>query len=112
MIFSVKERLVLGVILQKKMFGNVTALKQMRHFREDLSFSKEEFEILEMKEEGGPEGLIRWNQEAEELIKKEIEVNEIIKQMVIRTLQELNRQDQIHEDWLDVFDRFVNPEKS
>lgn len=110
MIFSVKERLILGVILQKKMFGNVTALKQMRAFREELSFSSKEFETLNIQEEEGLGGLIRWDPEAEEKVKKDIKVNEVVKQMIVKTLQELNRQDQIHEDWVDVFEKFVTPE--
>lgn len=104
MVFTIKDRIILGCILgARKQLANVTSLKIIRQFREDLSFSEEEHSKLNLSETS--DGVIKWDETAE--FTKEMEVSDVVTVYIRRLLLDLNREEKIHEDWLELYDRFV-----
>jgi hypothetical protein len=104
---SVKERLVLSTILREKQVSDVVTIKIIRKLREELSFSEEEVKSLDIQVEE-ESGFVKWDDKAEK--PKDVEIGEVATQIIKRMLQRLNKEGRIHEDWLEVYEKFVGSE--
>lgn len=100
MLLSVKERIVISNILPKQSsfmdYGILQDLKQ------DLSFSEDERERMEMKQDGD---YVIWNQEKEE--KKNIKIGKRGIEIIISSLKRLDEENKIDNHNADVYKRFV-----
>lgn len=97
---SVADRLLLLNILPKE--GSLTTIKLMRELREELSFSEEENKKLGFKQEGD---MVLWNFEAD--LEKEIKISDILKDVIKKTLKELDKSEKLTEAHLGLWDMFV-----
>lgn len=102
MILSTKERLVLSMIMEPQA-GRFDALKLIRKFREDLSFSQDEIKEINLRAEDG--GSFRWDKE----IIKDVEIGEVTLNIIRKQFQKLDREERLMEDHLDLFVKFVEP---
>lgn len=111
---NVRERLILLRILPKE--GNALTLKVLRLLREDLSFSDEDLTELEFKEPGEEyiengitkivqPGQLMWKQEAD--VGKEIMMEPARKDLVVKSLKKLDREEKLTEDMLSLYEKFV-----
>jgi len=102
MILSIKERLVLSMIMEQQA-GRFDALKLIRKFREDLSFSEEEIKEINLRSEDGVG--FRWDTDKE--VQKDIPINEVVQDMIKKQFQKLDREERLMEDHLDIYGKFV-----
>jgi len=99
---SVLERLVLLNVLPRE--GTVTTVKIVRELRETLSFSEEEHAALkfERTESGGTE----WDTGGEK--DKEIDFAPRALALVVETLERMDKEQKVTEDYLSIFEKFVS----
>ena len=97
---TVVERLVLLNILPKE--GNFSTLKLVRKMREDLSFDELENKRLNFIQEGE---MVRWNESAVQI--KEIGIGEKMTDLIVETLKELDKKEQLKEDHFTLYEKFV-----
>ncbi len=102
MILSTKERLVLSMIMEPQA-GRFDALKLIRKFREDLSFSPDEIKDINLRAEEN--GSFRWDKE----ITKDVEIGEVTMNIIKKQFQKLDREERLAEDHLDLYLKFVEP---
>ncbi len=102
MILSTKERLVLSMIMEPQA-GRFDALKLIRKFREDLSFSPDEIKEINLRAEEN--GSFRWDKE----ITKDVEIGEITIGIIRKQFQKLDREERLMEDHLDLYLKFTEP---
>lgn len=104
--FSVLERLLLlNSILPER--GNITTLRLVQRFREELSFSEEEHAALKFQEEPGQP--LRWAKKAES--PKEIEFGPKIRELIATGLMAASETDQLTSQHLALCDRFLAEEE-
>lgn len=102
MILSIKERLVLNMIMEQQA-GRFDALKLIRKLREDLSFSEVEIKEINLRSEDGVG--FKWDKETA----KDIDIGEVVLNMIRKQFQKLDREERLMEDHMDIFTRFVEP---
>ena len=100
MILSIKERLVLNMIMEPQS-GRYDALKLVRKLREGLSFSEDEIKEVNLRSEDGAG--FRWDKE----IAKDIEIGEVIMGMLKKQFQKLDTEEKLQEDHMDIYSKFV-----
>lgn len=99
---SVKERLVLSMILEPQA-GRYDALKMLRKFREELSFSEDEIKAINLHPE---EGLgYKWEPKNEK--PKDIEVNDVMLNIIKKQFQKLDKEERLHESHFDLYEKFM-----
>ena len=103
MILSTKERLVLSMIMEPQA-GRFDALKLIRKFREDLSFSQDEIKEINLRAEEN--GSFRWDKE----ITKDVDIGEITMGIIKKQFQKLDREERLQEDHLDLYMKFTQGE--
>lgn len=101
--FTIKERLILLDVMPAT--GSSTTLRLQREFREALSFSEEEnlqFKIVQTGKQ------VLWDQDAEAKAEpKEIAFGPIIYGVIKKAFGKLDKEEQLQEDFLDVYDRWM-----
>lgn len=102
MILSIKERLVLNMIMEQQA-GRFDTLKLIRKLREDLSFSENEIKEINLRSEDGAG--FRWDKETQ----KDIEIGEVVINMIRKQFQKLDREERLMEDHLEIYTRFIEP---
>lgn len=100
---TVLERLLLLEYLPKE--GDYTTLKIVRRLREDLSFSEEEHQLLQFKQDAQS---LRWTPGPPP---KEIAIGGKAHDTIVAALKGLDRQGKLRQDCLDLYERFVITEK-
>jgi len=104
MILSIKERLVLSMIMEPQA-GRYDALKLVRRFREDLSFSEAEIKEVDLQSADG-QGF-KWSKE----VSKDIPINEVVQNIIKKQFEKLDREERLQEGHLDIFTKFVAKEE-
>ena len=89
---TILERLLLGGILPNQ--GSLTTLKLIRILREDLSFSVDEHQKYELREE---DGKIKWNPEFINET-KDIEINDVTKSIIKKQLRQMDKEETLTEN--------------
>lgn len=103
MILSVLERLVLLNVLPRE--GTVTTVRIVRELREALSFSEEEHERLKFRK---ADGGTQWDDEAER--DEEISIGPRAHTLIAETLEKMNSEEKLTEDYLGAWEKFVDEE--
>lgn len=98
--FSVSDRLWLLQILPKE--GNLTTLRLVRAFREDLSFLAEEHEVLKFKNEGDA---IHWDASAG--VVKEIAISEPVMKLIEASFETLDKAGKLTLETAALYERFL-----
>ncbi len=96
---NVLERIALSNILPDQ--GDVTTLKIIREFREDLSFSEDEHKELNFRQEGEK---LRW---ADNEIIKDVQAGSKMMVIIIETLERLDGGKELPASALSLYERFV-----
>ena len=107
MILNIKERLVLSMIMEPQA-GRFDALKLIRKFREELSFSEEEIKKIDLRIDEGKG--YKWDPERS--IEKDIPVGDVVLNMIKNQFLKLEREERLFEDHLDIYSRFVSTEET
>ena len=98
--FTVEERLLLLHILPKQ--GNYATLKVVREFREDLSLTEIENKELNVQLK---DGAYTWDVKA---VKPHyVEMSEMRTKMVVDALKKLDSENQLSEEFLPLYERFI-----
>jgi len=97
---SIKERLLLLNILPAE--SNFVTLKIVRKLQEDLSFSEDEIKEAQFKT---IEGKVNWNPNANVI--KDVEFGEKANDLIIESLQKLDKQNKLTLDYFDLYEKFV-----
>jgi len=105
MILSTKERLVLSMIMEPQA-GRFDALKLIRKFRENLSFSESEIKEINLRSEDGVG--YKWDKE----VQKDVEIGDVVSNMIKKQFQKLDREERLFEDHMAIYEKFVVDEKS
>ncbi len=100
---TVFDRMVLGNIMPRE--GDITCLRLIREFKEDLSFSETENKALGFKQL--EDGRTRWNPKLK--ISKNVVIGDTIRGIIVKRLKDLNKEKKLSEDHIDLYDRFVEP---
>ena len=111
----VKERIVLLNILPKE--GDFKTLKQLREFRELLSFTDEESAMLKFKN-NAETGMITWDEpgtepegdEEKKFYSREFEILPSMGAIIAEALTILNKEKKLNEDTLILYEKFVGAE--
>lgn len=101
MLFTVKERLLLLNALPCNS-GSVIFVRIIKQFRDALSFSEQEAEMLKFS---FAENQTTWEDDGTQ---KEIEVGPKVLDFIKSGLQRIDSQERVTEDLLPLFDRFVD----
>jgi len=100
---AVKERIMLLNILPKA--GDILTIKLVRELKEELSIGEAEGKTLDLKI--SDQGAIQWNAEAAEKAgDKGIEIGDTAKELIVKTLKELDKQKELSEDHILLWDKF------
>ncbi len=98
---SVLDRVSLLNILPRE--GDITSLRLVRETRENLSFSETERAELQFKT--FPTGHMKWKDNGN--IEKDIELGDTVIGMIVVALKTLNEKKELLEEYLDLYERFV-----
>ena len=98
----VHERLALFELLPRK--GNYEALKSIRVARETLSFTPEEIEFFELKQEGG---VTNWNKDKAAQRVLDAPLEEYIVKLFRKKLSEMEQKGELTEQYVSVYEKFV-----
>lgn len=104
MLLNVQERLLLLQAFTPPappMQGSFAALRLLREFKENLSFSEEEHKEIELRP---VDDKMRWNPDKAE--DKEVEVGDVVRGMIVRRFKKLSEQDALIEAHLFIADKF------
>lgn len=108
---NVKERIVLLSILPKE--GDFKTLKQLRLVREALAFNDVENHSLGFKT--APGGGVTWTEPGAvegQFYTKEVEIPSSIREIIEKTLKDLDAKKKLTEDTFVVYERFIeNPDQ-
>jgi hypothetical protein len=102
---TVKERILIPEILPEK--SNSIILKIMRKFKEELSFDAEENRVLKFKYSGDQ---VTW-EEVENIV-KDIQVSDLITELLIKSLKQMDKDNELPEKYLSLFEKFVEGESN
>lgn len=102
---SVYERLALLTVLPEK--GSYTTLKLMRTLREELSFSEEEHQTLDLQQvpDGKGGAITQWH--PDRLADKEIEIGPVMHQAIVDSLKRMDRQQTLTTEHMPLYERFM-----
>jgi len=100
MILSIKERLVLNMVMEQQA-GRFDTLKLIRKLREDLSFSEPEIKEINLRSEDGAG--FRWDKEVE----KDIPIGDVVMAAIKKQFQKLDREERLMEDHMDIYTKFM-----
>lgn len=98
MILNVPERLTILSILPKE--GDYTTLKILRELRMSLSFTEEELQEWNVRNE---EDLVKWDVNGE----AEIPIGEKATGIIVDALRKLDQRNKLEEHMMDVYDKFI-----
>jgi hypothetical protein len=108
MILSVKERLVLSMIMEQQA-GRADVLKLIRKFREDLSFSEAEIRQINLKQNDDGTGFV-WD--PDKGVEKDVPIGEVAMGVIKKQFQKLDREERLMEEHLDLYAKFVPSEET
>jgi hypothetical protein len=94
------ERLTLLSILPAE--GNFLTLKLVRELREMLSFSELENKRLSFVQDGDQ---VRWDESGD--ILKDCDIGEKMTDLIVETLEELNKKEQLKLQMFSLYEKFV-----
>ena len=97
---SIKERLVLNMIMEKQA-GRYDTLKLLRKFREDLSFTEEEIKDINLQSVDG-QGF-KWDKELD----KDVPIGDTVMGVIKNQFQKLDREERLMEDHMDLYSKFM-----
>lgn len=97
---SFMDRMLLSGLLPEK--GSLVTLKLVRELREELSPSLEEIKELGITE---ADGRINWN--ADKDTGKEINVNSVTRDMIVKTLKGMDEKEELTAQHLSLCDLFL-----
>lgn len=103
---TVGERVVLGNILPPQ--GNAATLRIIMDLGRQLSFTEEELEHYNIKNNTLPDGrtTVTWNPElAKET--KDIKIGKAARGIIVKQLKQLDSQNQLHITMLPIYEKFV-----
>ena len=100
---SVFDRVMLLNILPES--GDILTLRIVRKLREELSFTEAELAEFELTHN---DGYVQWNKE--KVRSKNVEFGAKAKKMVRDALTEKSKNKQLTEQYVEIFDRFVDEE--
>ena len=100
MILTVKERLLLLGLLQKKA-GNIVTIRLLHDLQQDLGFSDEESAALELT---STETGVRWQTANEK--PKEIKMGSATLAIIVESLKELDASNALTIELLDLYEKF------
>ena len=100
MILTVKERLLLQGLLQKRA-GNIVTIRLLHDLQQDLGFSDEESEALGLT---ATDTGVRWMTENEK--PKEIKMGSATLAIIVGTLKELDASNALTIELLDLYEKF------
>jgi len=98
---GVKERLLIGGLLPDR--GSIADLRILRELENEISFSQDEHQQLNIKNSGG---LMTWNDKGD-TDKKAIQFCDRAVALISEKLKELDKQGQLHKDFIDIWTMFV-----
>ena len=102
---TVKDRIVILGLLPKE--GDFKTLKQLREFREDLSFTDIENGSLNFKQ---TDGVINWDEvDKDKPMTVEIDVSDSMFEVVSTALKGLDEKKGLNMDLFSLYERFVEP---
>ena len=104
---AAQERITLFNMLPNA--GDITTIRALRVFKEELGLNEEESKSIGMKAEILPDGKIQtqWSPKlAEELPEKEIEMSGTITALIVSILQEMEKNKKIEEKHITLWDKF------
>ncbi len=104
MLLSVYDRLILLNILPAE--GDITTIRIIRDLRAELSFSEEEHQALQFKQ-NGPE--VKWINEADK--PKEVNIGIKASQIIEESFLKLNAQKKLTEAHIPIYEKFVSKDK-
>lgn len=101
MILSIKERLILNMIMEQQA-GRFDTLKLIRKFREELSFSEPEIKEINLRSEDGKG--FKWDKESP----KDVLIGDTVMGAIKKQFQKLDREEKLMEDHMDIYTKFVD----
>lgn len=99
---SVLERVLLLNSLPSE--GDLTTIRLIREFREELSFSEEEHALLNFVQDGQQ---LKWDGKG---ISKDIEITAPVVKLVRATLMQLEKQEKLNVGHISLYEKFVGEE--
>ena len=96
---DVMQRLLLLHILPKE--GDITMVRILRKLREDLSFTEEEHQKLNLRTEGPA---LVWD---DKTYTKNVEIGLKAREMIVASLNRLNEQKKLTEEFLSLWEVFI-----
>jgi len=103
MTLTIKDRLLLLTVLPRE--GNIVTLRIIRKLRESLSFSEEEHARLGLVEK---DNQVSWRTDVPQ--ESEIDIGAKATKIVENTLQDLDKQKKLTEEFLPLWDKFLPAE--
>lgn len=101
--FGIGDRLALLSMVPTQ--GTLTSLRLVRKFREELGFSEEDHEKLNLRVEGKA---YRWDDApAEEFGTKEIGVGKVLRDLILETFTALDSTGKLQLFQVDLYERFI-----
>lgn len=101
---SIKQRMLLLNLLAEYT-GNIAQLRILAELRDRLSFSEEEHERFEIKQEGNQ---LSWS--PEKAAPTEVEIGPVAKEIIVRRLRDLSNMGQMTLEFLELVDLFPQAE--
>ena len=102
---GVKERLLIGSLLPER--GSIADLRILRELETEISFSQEEHKRLKIR---NVSGVMTWEDKGEQA-KKPVQFCDRCQELIADKLKELDKQGQLHKDYIDIWGMFVTEEK-
>lgn len=97
---KIKDRIVLSMIMEPQA-GRYDVLKMIRQFREDLSFTAEEIEATNLRNE--EKVGYRWDKE----ISKDVPVGDVLMGIIKKQFEKMEQEGRLHETHLDIYEKFI-----
>lgn len=102
MILTVKERIILGLIVPKE--GNIVTLKLVQDVRSELSFDEGEIALLKL--DTTDEGRMVWDPLMEPKCQKEISIGPALFKLIRAELDKLDSESKLPIDAISLWDKF------
>ena len=100
---TVLDRILLFSILPKE--GDITTVRTVRKLREDLSFSDEEQQTIELTTANDK---VTWNSQT--AVSKEIGIGTKAHALIVQALERLSQDKKLTPEFIQLYDRFITDE--
>ncbi len=106
MVLTVKDRLILGVILPST--GDFLTLKIVRKLQDDLSFSEDEHKLLKFQV-NAETSMTMWDVEADKTVLKDVAIGEKAADIIKEAFKKMDSEKRLSVAHMDLYEKFVEP---